>query len=218
MAEPVALHLPGVTEDRYPGTRDETFNYFDFDYSSPLIQHDEHQFKGTRGKPVSRKGTGNWIRSKLRRSASALFNPGQDRTEGGIFETWYHELHRWPDKVLPDVMLEALTEAPPVFICYYERVMSPPPEFRRRTIMHTSRADIAFWSDSPPQEIAMDRLRPFEGSETGVSPLIVIGPPVDSCPQNLGTALELLASNAPDLVPATEPGFGQATSAAFTGR
>ena len=217
-AEPVPLDLPELREDRFPGTVAETFNYFDFDYSSPLVQHDEHRFEGPLGKPISWKAAANWLRGTLFRSGSPLFHPGEEYTTTEIIGAWNEEIPDGKTEVLPDEMLEALRQAPPIFVCYYERLMSQPPEFRRKSVLHVQRADIAFWSSAPPAELQPTELRNFEGSNSGINPLILIGPPVDACPETLGAALETLASNAPDLVPAANSGFGEATTQAFTGR
>jgi hypothetical protein len=64
---------------------------------------------------------------------------------------------------------------------------------------------LAFWTGSVPNAIAPEVLREFGGPGLGMHPLVIIGPPVEECPENLGVALETMATQFPGQVPAADP-------------
>lgn len=222
-AAPARLHLPEMTEERFPGTREEAFHYYTFDYSVPLVQQEEQRFISPSGRwaPIMGGSVTGWFRDILYPSVSPLLAPGIPSLEARFMQDdWFDATSRNVPEPIAEHIRDALQDAPAVFECVYQRrehIM--PITFRRAmTGIHLERAIIAFWTEAPPEALTPARLREFDASVSGASPLIMIGPPVDACPETLGAALESVASNAPDLVPATEPGFGEAVMQGFTGR
>ncbi len=58
-----------------------------------------------------------------------------------------------------------------------------------------------FWAQPMPTLLAAENLKSFGGSETGLHPLLSIGPFVQECPASLGGALQLIAGQFAELVP-----------------
>jgi len=223
LAERTQLYLPELAENRFPGTREETFNYYKFDYSVPLAYQEQQSFFLPSGRPAPMLGGSapHWFRKTLFPVTSPLFEPGRDPYESNLMKgLWWESSGSRVPQHTADHINEALRDAPPILLCVYHRQAHiVPVSFRQSmTGLHTGRVILAFWAQEPPSELAPVNLREFDGSEPGISPIILIGPHIEACPENLGAALETLASNAPDLVPATDPSFKEATQQAFSGR
>ena len=210
LADRTQLYLPELSEDRFPGTREETFNYFKFDYSVPLAYQEEQLLFLPR-----------WLRDTLLPVTSPLFKPGRDPYEPEhVKSLWWESGGRRVPQHTADYINDMFREAPPVLLCvYHRRAFIEPASFRpSMTGLHTDRVILAFWAQEPPSRLAPANLRELDGFEKEANPIILVGPYIHACPENLGTALETLASNAPGEVPATDPGFAEDMEHAFTGR
>ena len=120
-----------------------------------------------------------------------------------------------PDaRLFPIEVEQALGAGAKVHVCEYDRRRAP------GTLLNPNLRGVPglvipmhFWAQPMSVEISAEKLTSFSGSETGLHPLLVVGPYLEACPSRLGEALEYIAGPFPELVPLASAPAPQVASA-----
>ncbi|MBN7787625.1 hypothetical protein JYP51_22070 [Ponticoccus gilvus] len=98
--------------------------------------------------------------------------------------------------IYPQKIREAISSAPPVYRCMYDRMSA----YRKDILQETgwiSPLSLLFWTAAPPDELTVQGLADATNTPDEHHPLQVIGPIIDKCPGTFGEAINLLARNLP---------------------
>ncbi|MBL1268954.1 MAG: hypothetical protein COA87_014620 [Halomonas sp.] len=136
---------------------------------------------------------------------ATLLDPSDAPQGGALNQAWQNILYEESRyaRLFTDPVMTAIAEAPPVLRCIYDQYSAAPAD--DRDYLTSARSiNLAFWSGAVPAAIGPEALRAFQVPESGLHPLLVIGPPVNACPETLGLALEVMATQFPGQVAATE--------------
>ena len=135
---------------------------------------------------------------------ATLLDPSDEPQGGPLNQAWQNVLYEESRyaRLFTDPVMAAIAEAPPVLRCIYDQYSAAPADDRDYLTSARS-VNLAFWSGSVPAAIGPESLRAFQVPESGLHPLLIIGPPVDACPETLGLALEVMATQFPGQVAAS---------------
>lgn len=124
---------------------------------------------------------------------------------------WVQELHcvyvptscTKPDaRLFPEEIEQALGAGAKVHVCEYDRRRAPgTPLNPNLSGVPGLVIKLQFWAQPMSVDISAEKLTSFSGSETGLHPLLIVGPYLEACPSRLGEALEYIAGRFPELVP-----------------
>lgn len=142
-----------------------------------------------------------------------LLDPVDSREDATLRPAWSKELggDSQHARLFPEPIMSAIAAAPPILRCRYDHYSAAPSD--DRDFLSSRNVNLAFWSRPVPDAISPPVLREYGGPGWGMHPLILIGPPVEACPRNLGLALETLATQFPGQVPAADPAEARPTGA-----
>ncbi len=139
-------------------------------------------------------------------SVAMLLDPSDENRGGPLRRSWQELLYeeRRYARFFTEPIMAAIAETPPVHSCMYDQYSAAPAD--DRDYMGSARSILlAFWSGPVPNAISPETLRAFQAPGELLHPLLIIGPPIEACPETLGLALEVMATQFPGQVPATEP-------------
>ena len=213
--ERVPLYFPAI-EPAPPGKRHALgeHKYQNIVYDAPLIRETEVRLAEVTPSMRRRRdyATGmaeaRWL-SMLTEDLAALLDPVDRPQVGSLAMNWREALGSdfRRTKLFTENVMAAIAEAPPVLECVYDQGPALPEDLQKHmwAMGPLKVVEVAFWTGPAPDAIAPEALRDFGGPDDGMHPLIVVGPPIASCPETLGAALETMAAQFPGQVPAAEP-------------
>lgn len=212
-AERIPLTFPEI-EPPPPGKRTSIGQrrFFNIVYAAPLERQTEvlltklqPQLRTQRSPQAEARWLSNFILP-----VATLLQPSDSPQMGTIGQAWQEDTYLYQQTRYLDLFTEpvmaAIAEAPPVLVCSYDQGPALPP-FERNNVGSLGslwKVKLAFWTSPVPEAIAPKALREFRGPEKGMHPLIIVGPPINTCPETLGLALEVMATQFPGQIPAAQ--------------
>jgi len=203
----VPLRFPKV-EEPPPGKRSmiNQFRFFDFVYDARISYKREVSFSNLQPKlkvqrsPHAEAG----FLMGLAGPVAMLLDPSDKPQGGKLKQEWQsilYEKSRYT-RLFNEPFLSSLHKAPPVHQCTYDQLSAAPPDDQAYLTFRS--INLAFWSGPVPDAISPEALRAFQDPGMRLHPLLVIGPPVAACPETLGLALEVMATQFPEQMLATK--------------